>query len=77
MDEIVKPSEEYSVSPNSGRLRKRVRVKKKKLFSKRKMKKYFEYFLWILLLGAFLYSLIVVIPELGIVSDKDHKTKTK
>jgi hypothetical protein len=67
--------EGYTVSPNSGRIRKRVR--KKKIFSRRKIKKYVEYFLWILLLGAFLYSLIVVIPELGITSDKNPKTKTK
>lgn len=32
-----------------------------------------EYVLWILILAAFLYSLIVVIPELGIVSDKKMK----
>jgi hypothetical protein len=66
---------EYSISPNSGRLRKRIR--KKKPFSKRKMKKYFQYFLWILLIGAFLYSLIVIIPELGIISDKNPRVKTR
>jgi hypothetical protein len=75
MDEITKQPEEYSVSPNSGRIRKR--VKKKRLFSRRKMKKYFEYFLWILLIGAFLYSLIIIIPELGIVSDKNPRAKTR
>ena len=75
MDEITKHPEGYSVSPNSGRIRKR--VKKKRLFSRRKMKKYFEYFLWILLIGAFLYSLIIIIPELGIVSDKNPRVKTR
>ncbi len=75
MEESIKDQGEYSISPNSGRLRKR--IKKKKVFTKRKMKKYFEYFLWIVLIGAFLYSLIIVIPELGIVSDKNPRAKTR
>jgi hypothetical protein len=75
MDETSKLPEGYSVSPNSGRIRKR--IKKKKFFTRRKAKKYVEYFLWIILLGAFVYSLMIVIPELGIVSDKNPKTKTR
>jgi hypothetical protein len=67
-------TDEYSISPTSGRLRKRVRVRKKKsFFSKKRTKKIFEYFLWIVIIVAFLYSLMVVIPELGIVSDKNPK----
>ncbi len=67
-------TEEYSISPNSGRLRKRVRRRRKKsMFSKTRIKRTMEYVLWILILAAFLYSLIVVIPELGIVSDKKMK----
>jgi hypothetical protein len=37
------------------------------------MKKYLEYVMWIVIIAAFLYSLIVVIPELGIVSDKNTR----
>jgi hypothetical protein len=75
MDKIVKDHSEYSISPTSGRLRKKIR--KKKMLSRRRVKKYVEYFLWILLLAAFIYSLIIVIPELGIVSDKNPRSKTK
>ncbi len=69
--------EEYSISPNSGRLRKRVRLKKKKpFFTKKRMKKLFEKAMWILLLIILIYSLIIVIPEMGIVSEKNpHKQK--
>jgi len=64
--------DEYSISPESGRLRKRIRRRKKRLFSRRKLKLYVEYFLWIVVLAAFVYSLIVVIPELGINATKKN-----
>ncbi|MCX6290232.1 MAG: hypothetical protein NT126_00525 [Bacteroidetes bacterium] len=70
-------AEEYSVSPNSGRLRKRIRKRKKSSFSKKRVKKYIEYLLWIAILVAFLYSLFIVIPELGIVSDKKNAREEK
>lgn len=58
--------EGYSISPNSGRLRKKIRVKKKKEpFSKRKAKKYWRQALWIFLLLAFVASLLLIFPELG------------
>ena len=63
-------SGEYSISPRSGRLRKRVRIKTKKnpLISKRRMKKYGQMAMWIFLILAFLASLIIVFPELDIES---------
>jgi hypothetical protein len=66
----IHTADEYSVSPNSGRLRKRIRKKRKKFFSKRKIKRLVEYFLWIVILVVFAYALIVIIPEIGILSSK-------
>lgn len=71
-------SGEYSISPRSGRLRKRVRLKKEKgFFHKSNVKKLMNIFVWVVILGAFLLSLILVIPELNIVSDKNKKSTTK
>ena len=64
-------SGEYSISPNSGRLRKRVRRKKeKKFFSRSNIKRFINSALWVILIAAFLISLILVFPELNLVSDK-------
>ncbi len=64
-------SGEYSISPNSGRLRKRVRKKKeKKFFSRSNIKRFINSALWVILIAAFLISLILVFPELNLVSDK-------
>ena len=75
MEKRIDRMDEYSISPESGRLRKRVRKKKKRLFSKRKVKTYVEYFLWVVVLAAFIYSLIVVIPELGLTSAKKNPNR--
>ncbi len=64
-------SGEYSISPNSGRLRKRIRRKKEKsFFSKSNIKKFANSALWVILIASFLISLILVFPELNLVSDK-------
>lgn len=64
-------SGEYSISPNSGRLRKRVRRKKEKsFFSKSNIKNFINSALWVILIASFLISLILVFPELNLVSDK-------
>lgn len=64
-------SGEYSISPNSGRLRKRVRRKKeKKFFSRENVKRFINSALWVILIASFLISLILVFPELNLVSDK-------
>lgn len=71
-------SGEYSISPRSGRLRKRIRVHKKKPFWKRsKVKKRFQVFVWILLLIGFLVSLILVLPELDLESNKKKENIDK
>ena len=74
-------SGEYSISPNSGRLRKRIRRKKPKSFFKRTgVKNFVNSALWVILLAAFLISLILVFPELNLVSDKkkvDDKSNSK
>ena len=68
-------SGEYSISPRSGRLRKRIRVKKKSSpLSQRKLKKLTRKLLWILLLVGFILTLIVVAPEMN-VNPKKAKTK--
>lgn len=70
-------SGEYSISPNSGRLRKRVRRKKeKKFFSSANVKRFLNSALWVILIASFLISLILVFPELNLVSDK-KKTDSK
>ncbi len=70
-------SGEYSISPNSGRLRKRVRRKKeKKFFSRANIKNFINSALWVILIASFLISLILVFPELNLVSDK-KKTDSK
>ncbi|MBP6333910.1 MAG: hypothetical protein KA444_00455 [Bacteroidia bacterium] len=71
---------EYSISPRSGRLRKRIRKKKKEpFFSASRLKKYASNAVWVLLIVAFLVSLVLVFPELNIVSDnkKVNQEKTK
>ena len=54
-------SGEYSISPRSGRLRKRIRVKQKKPFySRRRMKKTTRKLLWVLLIIGFILTLIII-----------------
>ena len=60
-------SGEYSISPRSGRLRKRIRVKKKKSpISKRRLRKITRKILWILLIAGFIITLIIVAPEINV-----------
>ena len=59
--------EGYTISPNSGRLRKRIGTRKKSgFFSKRKVKKYTRFTLWALLILAFLVSLVIILPEMAV-----------
>jgi preprotein translocase subunit SecG len=59
-------SGEYSISPRSGRLRKRIRTKNKKSsLSKRKIKKNMTRLMWVLMILAFLFSLAVLLPQLN------------
>lgn len=72
LDKIA--SGEYSISPRSGRLRKRVKQKKRKPFWHRSgVKKKMTTLVWILLLIGFLLSVILVIPELDLESTKKVK----
>lgn len=65
LDKIA--SGEYSISPNTGRLRKRVKVKKRKPFFQRgSTKKKVTTIVWILLLIGFIISVVLVLPELNI-----------
>lgn len=72
-------SGEYSISPRSGRLRRRIRVKEKKsVFKRTALRRTLSTITWVILILAFIVSLIYVIPELNIVSDKKQKsTKNK
>ena len=68
--------EGYTVSPNSGRLRKKISSRKKHtFFSKRKVKKYTRFALWALLIIAFLVSLVVLVPEMSIQNDPNQKNQ--
>ena len=64
-------SGEYEISPRSGRIRKRIKVKKKKSFFKRtRVKKGVQTMVWILLIAAFIVSVILVVPELNIGTER-------
>jgi hypothetical protein len=59
--------EGYTISPNSGRLRKKISGKKRSsLFSKRSAKKYTRFAIWALLIIAFLISLVIILPEMTV-----------
>jgi preprotein translocase subunit SecG len=59
-------SGEYSISPRSGRLRKRIRVKKKEsAFSKNKVKKNLSRIMWVLMIIGFLFCLAVLLPMMN------------
>jgi hypothetical protein len=61
-------SGEYSISPRSGRLRKRIRSEKKKkksaFYSKKKFDKLLVRIVWILVLIAFLACVFILLPEI-------------
>ena len=64
-------SGEYSISPNSGRLRKRIRRRKKeKFFQRSGVKNFINTLLWVVLISVFVICLVLVFPELNLVSDK-------
>jgi hypothetical protein len=65
-------SGEYSISPRSGRLRRKVRIRKRedKFFKKRRVKRFLNTAVWVVLIGGFILSIIYIIPELNITSDK-------
>lgn len=65
-------SGEYSISPRSGRLRRKIKVRKRedKFFKKRRVKKFMNNMVWVLLLLGFIVSIIYVVPELGLTSTK-------
>jgi len=57
-DEIV----EYSISPRTGRIKKKIRYRKRKsIFSKKRAKKYFEILLLILFFALFVLSVVLLI----------------
>ena len=74
-------SGEYSISPNSGRLRKRIRRhKKEKFFDRDGVKNFLNTALWVALIVIFFMCLVVVFPELNLVSTKkkvDDKSNVK
>ena len=68
--------EGYTVSPNSGRLRKKISTRKKhSFFSKRKAKKYTRMALWALLIIAFLISLVIIVPEMSVQNNPNSKAQ--
>ena len=76
LDKIA--SGEYSISPRSGRLRKRVKVKQRKPFFQRtSTKKKMTSLIWILLLIGFIISVVLVIPELEFDSGKKKDNMEK
>jgi len=63
LDELFKKG--YSVSPHSGRLRKKIKKSKtKKPFSKNKLNTWLQKIGWVFLLILFLISIIMIVPQL-------------
>jgi hypothetical protein len=53
---------EYSISPNTGRIKKKIRYRKKRsFFSSKRMKKYFELFMLILFFVIFIVGVVLII----------------
>ena len=76
LDKIA--SGEYSISPRSGRLRKRVKVKQRKPFFQRgSTKKKVTTLVWILLLVGFIISVILILPEINIEGGKKKDNMEK
>jgi hypothetical protein len=76
LEELLKKG--YSVSPESGRIRKRLKKKKKKeAFSKRKLNKTVQKIGWIILLILFIVSVVMMIPYMGENRDKNKYNKTR
>jgi hypothetical protein len=77
LEELLR--EGYTISPNSGRLRKKISGRKKSsFFSKRKVKKYSRMALWALLIIAFLVSLVIIVPEMSVQNNpKNQQTYPK
>jgi hypothetical protein len=75
LEELLR--EGYTVSPNSGRLRKKISTRKKPSFiSKRKTKKYSRMALWALLIIAFIISLAIILPEMSIQNPNQKNPQT-
>lgn len=52
---------EYSISPTSGRIKKKVRYRKKRsIFSKKRLKKYVEFGLLIMLVVTLIVSILLI-----------------
>ena len=61
-DEIV----EYSISPRTGRIKKKIRYRKNKsFFSKKRVKKYVEFLLLVLFFVIFILSVVLMIRPGG------------
>ncbi|MFM2136809.1 MAG: hypothetical protein RL021_2209 [Bacteroidota bacterium] len=73
-------SGEYSISPRSGRLRKRIRKEKKKkkrpLYSKKKLDKLMIKVVWVLMIIALIASIAILFPELNNQSVKNKPGQT-
>ena len=57
---------EYSISPSSGRIKKKIRYRKKRsVFSKKRVKKYFEFGMLILLVVVLIVSILLIMRPGG------------
>jgi hypothetical protein len=76
LEELLKKG--YSISPNSGRLRKRIKQKKKpEKLSKKKLNKIVQKVGWFILLILFLISIVMMIPHIGDNRAKNKSSKTR
>ncbi|MEO5570302.1 MAG: hypothetical protein ABIT08_14000 [Bacteroidia bacterium] len=57
------------------RVRKRIRIKKK-ASPKKKIRKYAEKIIWLLIIIGFIATLIIMVQQLNVVDEKNKKTKT-
>ncbi|HLG35182.1 MAG TPA: hypothetical protein VI757_09900 [Bacteroidia bacterium] len=57
---------EYSISPTSGRIKKKIRYRKKRsFFSRRRLKRYFEFGLLIMLVVILVVSILLITRPQG------------
>ncbi len=76
LDKIA--SGEYSISSRTGRLRRKIKKKKRKPFFERSgVKKRITTMVWILLVIGFLVSVLLVIPEIDLDGGKKNDKMEK
>ena len=70
-------SEEGASEHPRRRRRYKYKYRKKKKSKKKKLKKYLEYALWVVVIAAFIASLVILVREMDVTTDKKKGKKKK